>query len=158
MDRYKDLTTPIEVSGPFYTEEDCVNHECIAAIIRDDNGKILMMDHVKMNCWAVPVGKVKRGDDTHGTLREEMLEELGIEVIDYNEIISFIRPYIINDIYHVDVVYHIFDILKYSGDIKNLEPHKHRSIKFISMDEIIKLERISTATKATLIYNGYKIK
>lgn len=157
MDRYKDLKTVYKCYGPFYTEEDCKDHDCVAAIIHRED-KILILDHIKMSRWAIPVGKVKPGDGINGTLREEMFEELGIEIIDYDEIISFMRPYIVNDIYHVNVSYHIFDILKYSGEIRNLESHKHKSIKFVTMEEIIKLKRISTATKATLIYNGYKIK
>jgi len=150
----EDLTTVLVVNGPHYTEEDCKDHDCIAAIIHRDD-KILLMDHIKMNRWAIPVGKVKQGDDIYGTLREEMKEELDIGVINYDEIISFMRPYIINGI-HVNITYHIFNILEYAGEIKNFEPHKHRSIKFMTIDEIKKLEKISTAAKATLQYYGKK--
>lgn len=151
MDKYEDLKTPYRCYGPLYTEEDCKDHECIAAIIHNEN-KILILDHIKMERWAIPVGKIKPGDSKYDTLREEMSEELGIEVTDYDEIISFIRPYIVNDIYHVDVTYHIFDIHSYNGIITNCEPHKHRSMKFMTLDEITKLKRISTATKATIRY------
>jgi len=150
MNIYEDLTTVMEVRDPYYTNEDCVDHSCIAAMIKD-NDKILIMDHIKMGCWAVPVGKVKPGDSIENTLHIEMMEELGIEIINYEKIISFVRPYIINGI-HVKVNYNIFNILEYNGIIKNLEPHKHRSIKFMVIDDIKKLDRISTATKAVIRY------
>lgn len=153
MNKYEELTTVLEVNGPYYTEEDCIDHKGVAAVIHDKD-KILLMDHVKIDRWAIPVGKVKPGDSIEHALKEEMLEELGIELINYNEIISFVRPYLVNGIHHVKVEYHIFDILKYSGEIKNLEPNKHRSIKFMTLDKIRKMERISTATKAILKYYG----
>ena len=146
----EDLTSVLVVNGPHYTKEDCRDHECIAAIIHKDD-KILMMDHVKMNRWAVPVGKIKSGESKEYTLKQEMKEELDINIIKYEEIISFTRPYIVNGI-SVKVKYHIFDILEYIGKIKNLEPNKHKSLKFSSIDELKKLKRISTATKAFLRY------
>lgn len=146
----EDLTSILKVSGPHYTKEDYENHGSIGAIIHRDD-KILMMDHIKLDRWTIPVGKIKPGEYKDDTLKEEMMEELGIDVIYYKEVISFDRPYVINDI-PVKIGFCIFDVLDYVGEIKNLEPHKHKSIKFMTIDEIRNLERISTATKATLRY------
>lgn len=146
----EDLTSELIVNGPLYTKADCIDHDCVGIFIYENN-KILMLYHNKLRMWAIPVGKVKPGQNINDALIEESKEELGIDVIAYDEIITTYRPYIINGI-NVRVDYHIFKINKYSGEIKNMEPNKHRELKFMSPEDIKKIEPRSTASKLIIRY------
>jgi len=146
----KDLTTQLKVDGPLYTKEDCTDHDCVAAIITCRNA-LLVFDHIKMDRVAVPVGKVKSGQKIEDALKEEMKEELGIDLLDWEEVITFVRPYIINDV-PVRIVYHIFHIIKFGGIIRNLEPHKHKNLRFISIKEAKKIMNLSTAAISAIRY------
>lgn len=146
-----DITTPLEVSGPHYNKEDYKDHGSIAAIIHMGD-KILMMDHIKLGRWTIPVGKIKPGDSEEYTLEKEMEEELGIRVVSYIELINFDRPYIINGV-NVNISFSIFDIIDYKGWVQNLEPSKHKELVFMNMEEIKNLKKISTVTKALINYH-----
>lgn len=151
MDRDReDLTSVYVVNGPLYTKEDCKDHECVGMFIRENN-KVLILYHVKMDMWAIPVGKVKSNQSVEEALREEANEELGIDIIQFKEIITTYRPYIINSI-NVRVDYHIFEITKYDGKIENCEPHKHKNLKFVTIEDTKTLKNKSTAMKLIIRY------
>jgi 8-oxo-dGTP diphosphatase len=52
------------------------------AMIFDDNGRILLLDHVFRpdNGWGVPGGFLSKGEQPETALRRELKEEIGIEV------------------------------------------------------------------------------
>lgn len=146
----EDLKSELITNGPLYTKEDCTDHDCVGMFIRKDD-KILILYHIKMNRWAIPVGKVRKGQSIEDALKEESYEELGITIKDYKEIITTYRPYIINGI-PVRVDYHIFEIFKYDGIIKNCESNKHKYLKFETLENIKQLNLKSTAMKLILQY------
>jgi len=128
-----------------YNDEDLVHHEGIAAVIKNKKGQILMQDHVKYGFWTLPVGKTKYEKDIVSGLKEELLEECGIIVKDFKELAK--RKYIYTrNRRRVIVNLHLFEITKYSGIVKNKEPHKHREQKFMSLEEIKRLPYLSDAT------------
>lgn len=134
-----------------YTKGDLINHNAIAAVVYDDKKRILMQDHVKYNCWTIPVGKVDEGDTIEGTLIKEVQEECGITPTKYREITSYLKNYK-RDNNLVRVNAHIFEVLEYKGKIRNLEPQKHRSFKFMTISEIKKLDATSDLTKVMIKY------
>ncbi len=131
-----------------YNDEDLQAHDGVSAVIMKGN-KILMMDHVKFNFWTIPVGKVEPNQSIEDGLKMEMKEELNINPRKYKEIGQFIRTYARGG-KKVKVTAHIFSIEKWTGTLKNNEPKKHRSIKFMTRPEIKKLKSISDATKEAL--------
>lgn len=55
--------------------------EGVRAIIRDESGRILLVNHRYRAGWFLPGGKVKRNEDYLSALRREIREELGITKI-----------------------------------------------------------------------------
>jgi ADP-ribose pyrophosphatase YjhB (NUDIX family) len=55
-----------------------------AAFIFDDDGRILLLEHVFRadNGWGVPGGFLSRGEQPEAGLRRELREEIGIEIED----------------------------------------------------------------------------
>lgn len=53
---------------------------------------------------------------------------------------------------------HLFEITKYSGTVKNKEPHKHRKQRFMSLKEIKSIPYLSDATLLYLETLNFKRK
>jgi len=64
-----------------YTSEDLLDHDAIAAVIKDDEGRILMQEHIKLKFWTIPIGKADQGKSPEEGMKEEVLEECGIPII-----------------------------------------------------------------------------
>ena len=131
-----------------YTPGDLISHEGIAAVIMKDD-KILIMDHVKYNFWTIPVGKVENGQTVEEGLIQELKEELNIVPIKFKNIGIFKKGYMRKG-KRVTVTMNIFKINSWRGKLKNNEPSKHRSIKFMTIEEIKKIKNISDSTKEML--------
>ena len=116
-----------------------------------------MQEHVKYGFWTIPVGKVKEGQDIAEGLRKEILEECNLQVQTYNQIDEKVLPYERNGVM-VTVISHLFEILTYSGEMKNMEPGKHRQQVFLSIEEIKKLTYLSDMTLLFLEQIGFKRK
>jgi len=113
-----------------------------------------MQEHAKYGFWTIPVGKVGKDQKVVDGLKQEILEECNIQINDFTEIMT--REYTYNrDGNDVLVISHLFDILKYTGEIKNNEPHKHTQQKFLSLDEIKELTYLSDLTLLYLETIGF---
>jgi len=130
-----------------YTKSDLKNHNAIGCIIwNEDNSRVLMQDHIKFNFWTIPVGKVDLGDTIDNTVKKEMKEELNINVKRFKVIYDWTSNYNRNGKL-VKVHAYLCEILEYNGTIKNNEPQKHRELKWMTIDEIKNLKKISDTTK-----------
>jgi ADP-ribose pyrophosphatase YjhB (NUDIX family) len=128
-----------------YNEEDVSNHHGIAAVIKNESGEVLMQEHVKYGFWTIPVGKVLPGQVVEDGLKQEVLEECGIAVEKLEEI--SVRKYNYNrNGEEVEVLLHLFNILKYTGEVRNNEPEKHKQQKFLSIEEIKNIKYLSDST------------
>ena len=128
-----------------YNKEDLVSHHGIAAVLKDKDGRILMQEHTKYGFWTIPVGKVAHGQAIEDGLKQEIMEECGIVIEEYKEIIS--KDYEYNrDGNDVTVYSHLFEITKYAGEVKNKEPQKHKQQVFLSIDQIMVLPYLSDLT------------
>lgn len=127
-----------------YNAQDLKNHHGVAVVIVADN-EILLMDHVKFNFWTIPVGKVDAGQEVIDGLKMEMKEELGIDVVDCEEINVNTKVYNRNGI-EVEVIQHIFLIKEYTGNIVNNEPDKHRHITWVRLQDVRRIGDLSHAT------------
>ena len=132
-----------------YTPGDLVpKHDAIAAVVIKDK-KMLMLDHVKYNFWTIPIGKVDPGQTIEQGLKMELKEEVNITPTKYKQIGSFV--------YHdirkgkkVVITTYIYLIIKWAGQVKNMEPRKHRSVKWMTMKEVKSTKKLSDSTKQTL--------
>jgi len=128
-----------------YKKEDLIDHHGVCAVIKDEEGKILMQHHVKLGFWTIPVGKVKDGQSVEEGLKEEIFEECDLVVEEMREIVSRNYEYE-REGNKVNVFSHLFEITKYSGQMKNKEPEKHYEQKFMELAEIKKLPYLSDLT------------
>jgi len=138
-----------------YNQEDVLDHLGIAAIIKNERGEVLMQEHVKYGFWTIPVGKVKEGQSVIGGLKQEIEEECNLEVQEYKEIIE--KDYLYErDGQEVKVTGHLFEITKYSGKLKNMEPAKHVQQIFLPIEKIKELPYLSDLTLLYLEKLGFK--
>ncbi|MEK6856152.1 MAG: NUDIX hydrolase [Nanoarchaeota archaeon] len=140
---------------PKYNQEDLIDHHGVSAIIKDDKGKILMQEHVKYGFWTIPVGKVMQNQDVKEGLKQEVFEECNIKVLECKEIFYKLYEYIRNG-KNVKVYTHLFEITKYSGEVKNKEPHKHKKQLFMEIKDIMKLPYLSDTSLLYLETIGLK--
>jgi 8-oxo-dGTP pyrophosphatase MutT (NUDIX family) len=124
-------------------------HDAIAALMIKDK-KILMLDHVKYNFWTIPIGKVEPKQTIEQGLKQELKEEVNITPTDYKQIGDFKKSYM-REGKKVTIHAYIFVINKWQGSVRNNEPKKHRSLKWMSLKEI-KTKKISNSTKEALKY------
>jgi len=132
-----------------FNEEDLKDHDAIAAVIRNSEGKYLMLQHKKYNFWTFPIGKVKVGQSVEEALKEEVHEECDINVIKFKEVWCFSKKYERKN-YLITIKTHIFEVLVYNGKGINMEPDKHSMLKWFTIEEIRNLEMISDSTKEYL--------
>lgn len=142
---------------PNYNEEDLTDHQGVAAVIKNSKGEILIQEHNKYGFWTIPVGKAKLNQNTIEALKKELQEEGNIKVEKCKEIAIREHDYNRNK-RKVKVTVHLFEILKYSGEIKNNEPEKHKQQIFMSIEKIKALPYLSDNTLLFLETLGIKRK
>ena len=118
----------------------------VIAVVFKNGESILMQNHVKHGFWTIPIGAAEVGEQPEEAARREMREELGIEQLVMREIVRGVQTYPQYPGEAYDVV--IFEAISFDGQIRNMEPHKHKDQKFIPMDEIP--ERVGDVTKLLL--------
>lgn len=132
-----------------YNKEDLNPHIGVGAIIRNEQNQILMLDHVKFNCWTIPIGKGRLNEPPENALRVEMSEELNIQINDFKLVHTFTKPYDRNGV-KLTITGYIYLVTSYSGKLKNNEPTKHRSFKWMDISEIKRLKHTTDNTKEML--------
>ncbi|MFH1501154.1 MAG: NUDIX hydrolase [archaeon] len=147
----------MKIKKPNYNEEDKEDYSGVHAIIKDDNGRILMQKHVKYGFWTIPIGKVKLGGDIEEGFKKEVFEECGIRVkkmkkLNEREDVYDIEGKKIKD-YKIQ-----FEILEYGGQIENKEPEKHEEQRFMGVEEIKSIPHLSDGTVLYLASLGIKRK
>ena len=118
--------------------EDLDIKHCVTCIIKNENNEILVLEHMKCkNKFTFPAGTIEPGEDPEETVIREMKEELDIE-IDSKNLILVGSNFAYYDRIDGHKIYKEFTyrVLNYSGDIKNMEPVKHPSMKWVKPKEI----------------------
>ena len=138
-----------------YTDADLLDHDAVAAVVKNVAGQILMQDHVKFGFWTIIIGKAKPGQTPVEGIKEEILEECGIVAKNCKEIAVKDYPYVRKG-KMVNVKLHLFEVTEYSGKLENKEPHKHRRQEFVDLDSVKKMPFLSDATILYLETLGFK--
>lgn len=133
-----------------YTEGDLnPNHETISIYIKNQKNEVLIQYHNKFNFWIIPVGKIDAGETPEIALKKEAKEELDITITKFKILGTFHNTYLRNGI-NVNIKSYLFEVLNYNGQIKNKEPHKHRELKFVPINELKKIKPMPDAIKDLL--------
>lgn len=123
-------------------------YRVIAGVIKNEEDKLLMLDHIKTGLWTIPVGKVESGETLYQGLVREMKEEVNIDVVHCHEVAQYQFNFMqgITDTY-------IYNITSYIGEIINMEPMKHLNLKWMTISEI---ERIDVTDATQIALNALK--
>ena len=108
----------------------------VSAVISDNDGRVLNMWHIKHEKWALPVGKVDEGETPEEALIREMKEELGIDIIEFREIVRKTVVYTGDGNKPDETVELILCMVdEYAGIPDNMEPTKHRRLEWNTFDD-----------------------
>lgn len=132
-----------------FTEEDLSTKDAIWAVVFDWEWRILIQDHIKLDFFTIPIWKVREWQNPDEVMKKELFDEVGIRVLEFEKIIIQEWTYDYNWV-KIKIRNHIYKILNWSWAVENKEPTKHRTLKFITIDEIKKLPKISDATQIFL--------
>lgn len=113
----------VEVVEEVYKE---IDKEIIVGVIIDSNGRLLIQYHNKTGSLAFPAGKIENNEDHITALKRELKEELDIEVKEYKYLFDITFKGKSDNVLHANIYF----VSKYTGDIKNNEPEKHRFLKW----------------------------
>ena len=126
-------------------EENTNIQKCVSAIFINKYKEILIQDHVKLDALTLPGGKVDDGEDESTTIIRELKEELGVDITRYIRIGDILDcgklEYPAGSNNYCHFTQEFFVILDYAGKITNMEPEKHKSLLWISLDKIHLLKR-----------------
>ena len=131
-----------ELKEPSYNNEDLLDHHAVAAVIKDNEDKILIQEHTKYGFWTLPSGKVKEGQGIIEGLKQEIFEECNLIIKECKKVFAREHEYERRN-KKLNVNEHIFEVTNYSGILENKEPLKHTQQKFFSIKEIINLPHVS---------------
>lgn len=118
------------------------------ALLKNENNEILMMLRNKepaKDKWAIPGGKVEMFETLEETLKREMKEELGVQI----EVTNFLcNVQDINKEKGEHWIMPVYETKIVSGNIVNIEPEKHKKLKWFHIDEVP--ENISYMTQMVI--------
>lgn len=143
-----------KISESMFVAYDYEPASVVAAMIHHPDHKYmyLLQDHVKFDLWTLPSGKVDIGEDPAEAMIREMKEELDIDVLTFDILVQKHIEYPLKNGEIVKTDGYLFDICRYSGTPRNMEPHKHREIKWFSLHELRQTNDITVITHWLLDY------
>lgn len=114
----------------------------IVNLILERDGKILMIyrENTKVynNAYALPAGKVEKGESLKHNIIREAKEEIGIRLHpDEVSLAVTLWANYKNEVGdHIEDVGFFFKATQFDGEPINAEPHKHGCVKWIQLNEI----------------------
>ena len=123
------------------------DHRAVSAIVKDKDGKWIVLDHIKHDVLTLPMGKVDPGETPEAALVHELQEELGITPTHFEKITSWTERYLRNNKW-IEVKQTLFKVHEYTGRLVNKEPHKHRFLKRLTRNELMRESNLSECTNS----------
>ncbi len=114
----------------------------IVNLILERDDKILMIyrenTKVYQNAYALPAGKVEKGESLKHNIIREAKEEVGITLHpdDVSLAVTLWADYKNESGDHIEDVGFFFRASRYEGEVINAEPHKHGHIKWVPLNEL----------------------
>lgn len=118
--------------------------DAIALLLTDASDRILVFWHRKHRFWTVPIGKIEMGELAPDAARREAHEELGLHNVVIEPLGVARRP---TSTGHTEIVFAMFQIVQFAGELRNREPEKHASMQFVTSDALASLDPLSFATQ-----------
>ncbi|MEW9094914.1 MAG: NUDIX domain-containing protein [Clostridiaceae bacterium] len=122
----------------------------VGAVILNDNEEILLLLRERSpeaGYWSIPGGKVEFFDTIEDSIKREVKEELGVE-IDIIKLLGVTNHILVEEKSHWVAPSFLVKIIK--GEVKNMEPNKHKDIKWFSIDNLP--DNITLTTKKAIEY------
>ena len=130
--------------------------EVVAGVISNPNGDVLINQRTQPSQfagqWEFPGGKIDPGETLHDALARELREELDIEVLESNPLIS-----ITHDYPHARVQLNVRTVSKYRGIPKGAEGQSIRWLQPDALREVNFLEANGPIINAVLLPDCYII-
>jgi len=105
------------------------------ALITNDHGEVLLLlrseNHQDSNQWSKPGGRIEFGETIEAALRREVMEEIGCE-IEIGDFLHIMQN--IGEKWHWIYLTYLAKIK--SGELKNLEPAKHKDLRWFTLDNL----------------------
>ncbi len=98
------------------------------------------------DCWSLPVGHVEEGESPLQTLKRELTEELGIEVLSASS-------FCIKTDKNQSIVHQVFKVEKWNGEPANLEPDLCSQLKWFLLDDLP--ENLTPVSKEILVERAF---
>lgn len=114
----------------------------IVNLILERDGKILMIyrEHTKVyqNVYALPAGKVEKGESLKHNIIREAKEEIGITLHpdDVTLAVTLWAKYKNEAGDPIEDVGFFFKATQYEGEVINAEPHKHGHVKWVDLIQL----------------------
>ena len=117
-------------------DEQAIGKNVISCMIKKD-GKFLIVEHLKMNKFVFPAGKVDAEETFRQAVTREMWEELGLVIKEIELIYSGKAV-----VYKPDTNFVVIKVTDYDNEVTNKEPHKHPQMRWVSYQELLNLSRL----------------
>lgn len=100
-------------------------------IIQNDQILLCLRKHTKdfSGYWAFPVGHVEDSENEQDTLRRELYEELGIQVIDSEKITTLYDN-------ALGIEHAVYNVAEWRGELINKEPDLCEQIKWFRLEQM----------------------
>jgi 8-oxo-dGTP diphosphatase len=114
----------------------------IVNLILERDDKILMIYRenttVYQNVYALPAGKVEKGESLKHNIIREAKEEIGITLHadDVSLAVTLWAKYNNESGDAIEDVGFFFKASRYEGDVVNAEPHKHGHVKWVALNDL----------------------
>ncbi len=118
----------------------------VAAIVENENGEILLLDHVLRpdSGWGIPGGFLGYGEQPAEAVRRELIEETGLEL----EMVEMVRVQVVNR--HIEILFRA----KAKG-FASVKSHEINSARWFKVDEMPeKMNQTQKLIIKNLLKNG----
>ncbi len=118
----------------------------VAAIVENENGEILLLDHVLRpdSGWGIPGGFLGYGEQPAEAVRRELIEETGLEL----EMVEMVRVRVVNR--HIEILFRA----KAKG-FASVKSHEINSARWFKVDEMPeKMNQTQKLIIKNLLKNG----
>ncbi|USN54447.1 MAG: class I tRNA ligase family protein [Candidatus Peribacteria bacterium] len=124
----QELSTTTELASEYVTTDDGFI-DVVSGVVKDAQGRYLMLHHKISGNWECPGGKIHTGEFPADALKRELQEELGITVT-HEKLLGFCKIIYCGKPYR----FHYFSV-DYTGEPSVQEAEKHHEIKWVELQE-----------------------